>query len=262
MRGLKDTFSLPGPRDQKSARAARDKFPMELRSGVAINPPLLTFWDCVHAADNVKLTVLAQEVREVINALAIHNGFEPAELLANVEILPNKPLPCRIISQFPPEYSFMPDNSGYVVPKFRMCRSVIGHSFISDGSCTNDDPDFQPNSKSKRLKIGSPRDDCLLRRNRARACAPTSLKDAADAHGSAVGKRQSVPFRLHRAAALAASLTPDKDSRCWGILHICGRKNCGVAAHYRPGSRKDNEDDETYHIHSMGQSRKYYPPLQ
>ena len=139
---------------------------------------------------------------------------------------------------------------------------MVGHSFISDGSSGIDDPDFQPNSKSKRLKVEDSRGDGSLRRNRARACAPTMLRDAPDTNGSAVGKRQCVPFRLHRAAALAASLSPDKDSNCWGILHVCGRKNCGVVAHYRPGSREDNEADEDYHLQWMGRSRKYHPPLQ
>lgn len=224
--------------------------------------PLLQLWDRTHHAENVKLVVLGQEVQEVVSALAIHNGFAPAELLADVEISAKKRLPCCILSKLPPNYSFIPDDSGYLVPKFRKVRSVVGHSFVSDGSSSYADPDFQPiNSKAHHFATTS-RGPASDRGSKKRKCAPLSLKEDPITGGSSVGKSQAVPFRLHRAAALAASLTPDEDAKCWGILHICGRKNCGVVAHYRPGSRHDNEEDEKYHRRARGCSRKRYPPLQ
>ena len=227
----------------------------------AVPKPSLQLFDCTHYAENTELRVLGQEVQDLISALALSNGFAPADLLSNVAIPAHKPLPCRILSRFPANTSFIPDDSGYLVPKFKRVCSIVGHSFISGGASLSDDPDYEP-PNSRVPQTGAPRVPGLGRGSHKRKCAPLSLKEEPTPRGPAIGMSQAVPFRLHRAAALAASLSPEEDAKCWGILHICGRKNCGVVAHYRPGSNFDNEEDEKYHVRARGRSRKAYPPLQ
>ena len=67
--------------------------------------------------------------------------------------------------------------------------------------------------------------------------------------------------RLHRAAGLAASRSPESHSQRW-MLHICGRKDCMVVAHYRPGDQSANEADKEHHKARPGTSREQHQPWQ
>ena len=216
--------------------------------------PLISFENVTYSDENAVVHVRGKELQELFAAIASGNGWPISDLLGNVEIAAGERLPCRIINALPAGYSFLSDDSGYIVPKIKGSKTAVGHSYFGDGdqSC-----DWKPLPSKKRVS----RDHAVPRRTIQRECAPKSILDPPFSLGSAVGKTQAMPIRLHRAAALAASKDPDIHSKNW-ILHVCGNKKCGVVAHYRPGTESDNELDEEYHTHHRGRSIRQHAPWQ
>ena len=209
----------------------------------------------------VAVTVSGDEVRDLFARLAHANGFEEGELLGNESIPAGKPLPCRIVERLPEGCSWISDGSGYVLAKLGRGKTVVGHSFLGDGSSASTDPDYHSVANSTLSHdISSP-----PRKSARSTRAPGWLRGhstSPETPGSRhEGRTQAVPIRLHRAGALAASATPETDSRLW-VRHVCGHKRRGVVGHFRFGTRKQNEDDESYHKTHMGCSREPFPPMQ
>lgn len=218
----------------------------------------LIFNDITYHDNNISVSLPSRELTRLFKALASSNGHAFSDLMANEDILPNVPLHCCLIETLPTGFSFWGCKAGYIVAKVRGSTTAVGHTFWGNGTCEERDPTFVP----PRRKRSQNRESELPRRSPARASAPTSMAEEILEPNPTVGSTQPMPILLHRAAALAVSGQPDKDSNMHGVLHICGNKNCGTVGHYRPGTRPDNEADEEHHGRHPNTSRRPYPPLQ
>lgn len=215
----------------------------------------LTFNGVEYYDNNVAVQLKSRELTQMFKALASANGHAYSSLMANDKILPNVPLNCCLIKTLPAGFSSM---NGYIVAKIRGSTTAVGHSFWSDGTSEESDLSFVP----PRVKSSAHREPGSPRRSPARDSAPKCMAEAPLTPTSMEGSTQPMPILLHRAAALAASGQPDKDSKMYGVLHICGNKNCGVVGHYRPGTRGNNEADEDHHGRHPDTSRRSHPRLQ
>ena len=198
------------------------------------------------AASNAVL-VHGKELHELFKKLADVHHIDVADLLGNVPIGKNEPLSCKLMTQQPSGWSFPPDSKGYISVKLRQSRIPIGHSkqgHESDDEWTKDVQAAQVNEGAELGEQGS----TPLRGTRKRR-APDLLGQWSMSPGSPgddSAGTQEYMVRLHRAAGLAASTDPKSDSDL-PMLHICGNKNCMVVAHYRPGTKSDNEEDKKHH---------------
>jgi len=232
---------------------------------MASPPPTLTrrrqirFNNVTYHDKNVAVPLQSRELTKLFKGLASANGFAMSDLMANEAILPGVALNCRRIERFPTGYSFMTRDKGYIIANIRGSRTAVGHSFWGgDDACEECDP----TCAAPRLKKGETLEPASPRRNPARLSSPQSMPDPPLTPDSAEGQSHPMLIRLHRAAALAASSHPTQDANKWGVLHICGYKNCGVVGHYRPGTHTDNKADEKHHLKHPGTSRKRYAPWQ
>lgn len=209
-------------------------------------------------------TVFGEELRDLIGRLARANGFEESELLANVSIPAGEPLPCRIIEHLPAGCSSIADGSGYILAKLGRGRTVRGHSFLGDGSSESADQSYR-GVASVATTVLNEGVSSPPRRSIRRPRAPGWLAGHSTSPGTpgseGEGRSQPVPIRLHRAAALAASATPEAHSSRL-VRHVCGHKRCGVVAHFRFGTQDDNERDEEFHRTQPGCSREPFPHVQ
>ena len=212
----------------------------------------------------VTATVSGAELRDLIGRLARANGFEEGELLGNVSIPAGKPLPCRLIQRLPAGCSWIPDGSGYILAKLARNKTVAGHSFLGDGSSERRDPSYRGGASAAQLALND-EPSSPPRRPTRRARTPGWMAGHSASpqtpDSGERGRYQPVPVRLHRAAALATSATPEAH---FGhvVRHVCGHKQCGVVAHFRFGTLGDNEDDEEHHRTHPGCSRECLPCLQ
>ena len=215
----------------------------------------ISFSDFNYSDENVEVPVQATELTKLYKAMATANGHAYSDLMVNDEIQPNIQLECRTIETLPHGFRFLKRRAdGYIQPKIRGSSTADGHSFWSDGTSSESDPSFvQPRARiSTTGSPGSPR------RAKSRAAAPSSMTEPPLTPDSLEGCHRVMPILLHRAAALATSDQPERDCKKYGVLHICGRKNCGVVSHFRPGSRRDNELDEEHHRTRPGTSRTHH----
>lgn len=239
-----------------SARA-RTAIMRRASRGVRQNRRIL-FKTVTYHDNNVDISLQDRELTQWYKALAKANGHAYSDLVANDEIFPTVPLECRIIDRFPVGSGFLDRAGGYIVAKIRGSSTAVGHSFWGDGTSEATDPDCPP----PRRKTGEIPEPASPRRAPPRVSRPTSMAEAPLTPNSREGDVSPMLIRLHRAAAMAATATPEMDSKQWGVLHICGNKNCGVVGHFRPGTRMDNEADEKHHLKHPGTSRKRYRPWQ
>ena len=218
------------------------------------SPALTAFQDVHYYDENVNVPVGGRQVQATFEAIASLHDWPISDLLGNVAVPARTPLPCRIITRLPAGCTSMDGHSGYIHVKFKESATVRGHGFTGD---IDRSPDYVPPPTKKR-KEHRPREPISPKRTRMNYHTSDTSPDSPE---SAVGKTQPTPVRLHRAAALAVSQDPEADSAMW-ILHVCGRKNCAVVAHYRPGTPGENEDDENYHKRRRGSSLRSYTPWQ
>jgi hypothetical protein len=209
-----------------------------------------------------QVVVRGSELSSLFSALADAHECTVDGLLGNVGISAGEELPCRLLTAKPSGWVFTTDSEGYIRVKLRESRIPRGHSFLGDGTGSNDvewegsanaaqtagsDPTRSPPSRSRRLRH-----------------APSWLAGHSTSPGSpAIDTAGTTEYavRLHRAAGLAASPRPERDSQRW-MLHICGRKDCMVVAHYRPGDQSANEADKEHHKARPGTSREQHQPWQ
>ena len=213
---------------------------------------------------DVTASVHGDELRDLFARLARANGFAEGELLSNVSISAGESLPCRIIQRLPAGCSWIPDGSGYILVKLGRGKTVRGHSFLGDGSSERGDQSYRGAAISGE---STPSDDVSSPPRKSTRCsrAPGWLSDHSTSPGTpgtgGEGCTQPVPVRLHRAAALAASSTPEAHSTQL-VRHVCGHKRCGVVAHFRFGTQAENERDEEHHRAHPGTCREALPRVQ
>ena len=209
------------------------------------------------------IPVQAKEVMQLFTNFADCNGWDVHDLLGNFRVPAGEKLACRVPARFPPGWSF-PDDP-YIAVKLKQGRTISEYSFLGDGSSERADPTYAASTKPVLPELdsehsdGQPSTPRSKRPKNAPTCADFSYSPGSPAHGE--GERACVFVRLHRAAALAASRHPKRDSQL-KVRHICGRKQCLVLSHYRPGTTEENEEDEAYHVSNLGKSKYAYPPLQ
>ena len=219
----------------------------------------IRFRDVTLHDQNVEIPVQARELTQIFKVLASANDYAMSDLMANEHILPGVTLNCCRIETFPAGLSYFQLDGGYIGVNLKESKTALGHTFWgSSVPCEVSDPTCAP----PRFKKGELPEPASPRRNPARLSSPKSMPDPPLTPNSAEGQSHPLLVRLHRAAALAASSNPTQDANKWGVLHICGYKNCGVVGHYRPGTRKDNEADEKHHLEHPGTSRKRHAPWQ
>ena len=233
------------------------------RARRATAPPLLVLNDIKYApvegGDHI-IPVQAKEVLQLFTSFADCNNWDVHDLLGNFRVPAGEKLACREPSRFPDGWSF--PNDPYIAVKLKQGRTISEYSFLGDGSSERTDPTFaEPLLIAPDLaqSDGQPSTPRPKRSKNAPSSAGFSYSPGSPAHGE--GERACVFVRLHRAAAIAASRRPKRDSQL-KVRHICGRKQCLVLSHYRPGSTLENEEDEEYHLSNLGKSKYAYPPVQ
>ena len=224
-----------------------------------VGPRQIRFRHVTLHDENVVVPVQPRELTQIFKGLASANGHAMSALMANEPIQQGETLNCCTIKQFPAGFSFMKLDKGYIGVNIQGSKTALGHSFWGGhGASEESDPTCAP----PRLRKGEITEPASPRRNPARVSSPMSMPDPPLTPDSAEGQSHAMLVRLHRVAALAASPNPTRDAKMWGVLHICGRKNCGVVGHYRPGTRKDNEADEKHHLEHPGTARMPHAPWQ
>ena len=206
-------------------------------------------------------SVFGAELRELFVRLAHSNGFDVGDLLGNMSIPAGKPLPCCIIQRLPDDCSSIFDGSGYILAKLGRGKTVRGHSFLRDGSSEVADASYCGVAPSACNDDVSSPPRKLSRRSRMPGWLADHSMSPGTPESGEEGRSQPLLVRLHRAAALAASATPETHSTQL-VRHICGQKRCGVVAHFRFGTQGDNERDEEYHKTHPGCSRQSLPCVQ
>ena len=209
-----------------------------------------------------RVVVHGNELTSLFSALADAHECTVDDLCGNVGIPAGEELPCWLLTAKPPGWVFTTDSEGYICVKLRESRIPRGHSFLGDGTGSNS-VEWEGSANAAQTARCDPTRSPPSRPRRLRQ-APSWLAGHSTSPGSpaidAAGT-QEYTVRLHRAAGLAASLSPESHSQRW-MLHICGRKDCTVVAHYRPGDQSANEADKEHHKARPGTSRERHQPWQ
>jgi len=221
----------------------------------------VSFKDVTFSEGAAQVSVDAAEMTEIYEQLAKHNSYSVAELLNGQQVAAGEELKCVILEQSPSGRRWPRDGSGYLMLHLTQRCTSRGRSFLSSPP---DDP-YEPSRRAGRVggkrKLPPPRSPSpRLKNGRS---DPLWHKDYSLTPGSDAGEEgctQPVPIRLHRAAAISAAADPTGVA-CMDILHICGRRNCGVVGHFRPGTAEDNRLDTLYHKSKPGCSRIDHPSL-
>jgi hypothetical protein len=211
----------------------------------------------------VTVTIHARELMERFKALAEHNGFTVGQLLQNSEIPANKPLQCCIMQHLPNKSDWMHDAGGYIIAKLHRNRTVVGHTFLGDGSTDAQEYEHREHATSGFGKHGRSNgtNPSPPRAKRKPPGMPKRFDDytlSPGSPGQEQGCTQPLLIRIHRAAALATSVDPAADSKLL-VRHICENTRCGVVNHFRPGSQRENDDEKEYHRLNQGCSREHFP---
>ena len=83
-------------------------------------------WICERT--QVSVVVHAKELHKLYKAMARCNGVPVAKLLANSSHVVGEKLKCYEMVRLPQNWSFMPDEAGYVQPKLKQSGTPIGHT--------------------------------------------------------------------------------------------------------------------------------------
>ena len=210
-------------------------------------------------AQDDRVVVHGSELHRLFSALADANECPVESLLDNVGISAGEKLPCRVLTRYPTGWRFLIDSEGYICVFLRESRIARGHSFLT----SSNDVEWEGHANAAQTAVSEPPCSPPSRPKRSRQ-ASTRLSGFSSSPGSPAidsAGTQEYMVRLHRAAGLAASPSPERHSQQW-MLHICGRKHCMAVAHYRPGDQSANEADKEHHKAQLGTSREQHQPWQ
>ena len=217
----------------------------------------VSFKDFSYYERGREVKVSGAEIMEQYELLAEVNKVPLAALLDNRAIRKGERLRCvslRLNAQGKP---WMPDSSGYLMLKLKSNPTFRGVSFVGQ-------PLASPYVPPRRARMKKRRDSCAPQTPSRRSQRPkmgtnkrTDFCYDSASPGGQEGVDSPVLIRLHRAAGLAATpcpASPPTPSQR-DFLHICGVKNCGVVAHFRPGTEADNCLDRSFHRRRPGHAR-------
>ena len=234
---------------------------MRTRSRASPASGRVSFSNVTYSEKGSEFTVFGDELKAIYHQLAHHNNCSVDDLLNGDQVAQGEELKCVILNKSPSGQAWSQDRSGYLMLFLRSDPTPRGRSFLaSPVDATYEPPqglmEEPMGSKTPAPYPHSPRPS----RTKKRSCMLYDPPDTPNSDGGMEGCSQAVQVRLHRAAAIAASKDPSSVAAL-DILHICGRKHCGVVGHFRPGSGLDNSLDLRHHSKRPGTSRLAWDAL-
>lgn len=234
--------------------------------GVASGPSGLvcfTDFEWFSERSGVSVVVHAEELHELYEAMAKLNGATVEELLANSAIEAGQQLRCYEITRKPRKWGWLPNSDGYLQPKLKQSCTPVGHSYNGDrldgDHCQR--KRAVPSASADGPSPSSPPQRAKRARKTTEKWQQWQQQSPGSPEGECAGVTQPVPIRLHKAVFLACCRSPEA-AKGLEIRHICGNPSCGVASHFRAGTKRENELDRQYHAKHRGCSRQRFGPLQ
>lgn len=226
---------------------------------------LVSFKDFTLVQGGREVTVKGSEILALYKLLAHRNKVPLEQLLARPRntIRAGRKLGC-VKLKFPPfGKAWMADDRHYLMLKIQAYPTPRGVSYLGQQATSPFKPTRRGARATRKEGVSSPPPCTPPRRSERSHTLPKALFDYdldSTSPLSSEGCTQPLMIRLHRAAGLSASPTPQAHSRQL-FLHICGNKWCGVVAHFRPGTEEENRQDVRYHQRRPGCARIAYKPL-
>ena len=225
---------------------------------------LVSFKDFTLVQGGREVTVKGSEILALYKLLAHRNKVPLEQLLARPRntIRAGRKLGC-VKLKFPPfGKAWMADDRHYLMLKIQAYPTPRGVSYLGQQATSPFKPTRRGARATRKEGVSSsppctPPGDLSAATPSPRPCSTMTSILQAHFRVSAV---QPLMIRLHRAAGLSASPTPQAHSRQL-FLHICGNKWCGVVAPFRPGTEEENRQDVRYHQRRPGCARIAYKPL-